>query len=259
MTAALLLVLLPALVRPQCGEECRKSLVEKHLPFGLPSTGELLFREGYVLSHNNWLKIPNWVAYRVERACLDARLGRGDDFRPDTSLKAWQRAGLDDYKRSGYDRGHLAPSADMKCSAEMNSESFLLSNMAPQVGIGFNRGVWKDLEDKVREWTRSRQDVYVLTGPAFDPSGDEMRFKLVGKTRVAVPTHFFKIVVERKSPDRVEAIAFLLPNKKLPGRDLPKYLTSVEAIERMTGLDFLDELPDEEEDRVESAPAKGLW
>jgi len=258
-----LLVLLPVLGYSQCHdgstEECKKLLVEKHLPFGFPSTGELLYREGYILSHNNWLKIPNWVAYHIDKGCLDAKLGRSDDFRPDTSLKEWQRAELEDYRRSGYDRGHLAPSADMKCSEEMNSDSFLLSNMAPQIGIGFNRGIWKDLEDKVRDWARTRKDVYVFTGPAFDPVGGEMRFRLLGKDRVAVPTHFFKIVIDRKGPGQVEAIAFLLPNQKLPAGDLKGHLTSIEAIERMTGLDFLEKLPDEEEDRVESMPAKEPW
>lgn len=238
-----------------------QALLDKHSPFGLPSTGEMLVRDGYVLSHNNWLKIPNWVAYQVSTASVHGTAERQNDFRADPELKPWQRAEPSDYKKSGFDQGHMAPAAAMKWSAHAMSESFLLSNMAPQIGVGFNRGIWRILEDKVRQWAVERGEGYVIVGPAFyDTDGDGyMKFRLIGKSKVAVPTHCFMILVTKDKDRKLESIAFLLPNAKLKESELAQHLVSIHDIERLTGLDFLNRLADEEQDALEGEPAASLW
>ena len=133
----------PVLPEPQ-----RKSL-EEHLPYGLPSDGELLFRRGYVAGHNNWLKIPNWVAYHLPREKVKGNTERTKAFTADPELKAFQRSEPEDYKGSGFDRGHMAPAADMKTDQEEMEESFLLSNITPQVGKGFNRA-----SEEAEDWVR---------------------------------------------------------------------------------------------------------
>ena len=235
--------------------------VHEHLPFGLPSTGELLFRQGYVVSHNNWLKIPNWAAYHVSSTTLHGTLSRSNDFRDDQDLKPWQRSEPADYKRSGYDQGHMAPAGAMKRGKEAMSESFLLSNMVPQVGVGFNRGIWRILEDRVRDWAVARGEGWVFVGPAFQEAdgGGLMKFKLIGKSRVAVPTHCFMILVTKDKMGKTDAIAFLIPNAKAKEDHLSDYLVSIHDIERLTGLDFLDQLPDDQEDELESRRPTELW
>lgn len=235
--------------------------VHEHLPFGLPSTGELLFRQGYVVSHNNWLKIPNWSAYHVSSTTLHGTLGRSNDFRDDEDLKPWQRSEPADYKRSGYDQGHMAPAGAMKRGEGAMSESFLLSNMVPQVGVGFNRGIWRILEDKVRGWSVARGEGWVFVGPVFqevDGTG-MMKFKLIGKSRVGVPTHNFMILVTRDRQGALDVIAFMLPNAKAEVDQLASFIVSIHDIERLTGLDFMDKLPDEQEDELESRRPSGLW
>lgn len=241
--------------------EAQAASVHEHLPFGLPSTGELLFRQGYVVSHNSWLKIPNWAAYHVSSATLRGTLSRSNDFRDDEDLKPWQRSEPADYKRSGYDQGHMVPAGAMKRGATAMSESFLLSNMVPQVGLGFNRGIWRILEDKVRDWATTRGEGWVFVGPVFQEADGTgmMKFKLIGKSRVAVPSHNFMILVTRDRQSKLDAIAFMLPNAKAKNEQLASFLVSVHDIERVTGLDFIDQLPDDQEDELESKRAEKLW
>lgn len=241
--------------------ETEQIIAQEHLPFGFPSAGELIFRKGYIVSHDNWLKIPRWSAYHISSTTVRGWSQRTDDFRADQELKPWQRAELADYARSGYARGHMAPSAAMRRDKQTNSESFLLSNMVPQIGPGFNSGIWAHLEDKVREWALARGEGWVFVGPAFQETDNSgmMKFKLIGKSRVAVPTHNFMILVTRDRAGAMDAIAFMMPNEKAKNDKLPSFLTSIKEIERVTGLDFLDVLPDDEEDDLEARQPTTLW
>jgi len=237
---------------PASASECHD-----HTAIGVPSQApQLLCREGYALSHDGNLKIPIWVQYRL--TAQKARGGgvgeRSNDFRADTELYEGGRSELEDYRGSGYDRGHIAPAADMKWSAKAMSESFLLSNMAPQVGKGFNRGIWSKLEARVRSWAIDRGEVYVISGPIFT-KGAEHYNETIGPDHVAVPTHFYKIVYD---PLRKEAIAFVLPNHESKAKDLPDYRVSIAAIEKKTGLDFLNRLDKKEEKRIEEGVME-MW
>ena len=176
---------------------------------------------------------------------------RSNNFRPDPDLPQGERAELKDYRRSGYDRGHMAPAAAMKWDQQAMSESFLLSNVAPQ-GPRFNRGIWRVLEKKVRDWTTQRGELYVVTGPIYVWNETET----IGPDQVSIPTHFYKVIFD---PVRIEAIAFILPNQKLNSDDLPTFIVSVDQVEAETGLDFFSEIEDNVEDLVEAMVQVGLW
>jgi len=226
---------------------------QEYIRYGTPSDqGDLLCRTGYALAHNPEHKTPDWVAERLTREKAAATRARSNDFRPDPDLTPGRRAELSDYKNSGYDRGHMAPAGDMRWDPDAMSESFYLSNMSPQIGPGMNRGIWKDLEEKVRTWAIKRGELYIYTGPVYKDTPK----KTIGSNQVAVPTHFYKIVFD---PVRVEAIAFLLPNKTIKTKDLSRYLVSVNEVEAQTGLDFLSNIDTPIQKLVESKKAGGMW
>ena len=236
--------------------QVKRSDDNENILFGYPDHERIiLYRKGYVLGYNSEKKVADWVSYHFTDAYLVKKAPRINDFRPDTDLPPGQRAELKDYNRSGYDRGHLAPAADMARNAQTMSESFLLSNMAPQVGRGFNRGIWKKLEERVRKWVRQRKNVYVLTGPIYVDS----KHKTIGPNKIAIPTHFYKIIVScTETGGNLDSIAFILPNKKNSNSLLPKFIISIDEIEEKTGLDFLHDLDDETENKLEAMKAV-MW
>lgn len=230
-------------------EDCREFTA-----FGVPGhSGDLLCRKGYLLAHDPDKKTPIWVVEHLTREKLKRKVtGRSDDFRADDDLAEGRRAELSDYRGSGYDRGHMAPAGDLSWDEQAMSESFYLSNMVPQVGAGNNRGIWMELEKKVRSWGVERGELFVFTGPIYRAEDQET----IGNNRVAVPGRLYKVVLD---PGKKEALAVILPNRKLRTEDLPKYLVSVREVERETGLDFFSTLAVQEQDRLEANPAVRLW
>jgi len=231
----------------------------RHLSIGKPQAVHERVREGYVLGHDGRLKIPVWVQYELGRGDLSGTAARKDDFRADASIPYRYRAETDDYEDSDFDRGHMAPAGDMNRSEKVMSESFLLSNMAPQVGIGFNRNIWRSLETAVRGWVQERGRLTIITGPIFAIENSRVSYDVIGENNVAVPTHFYKIVVDNNDPDNVQALAFMMPNRDLSGENYGDYLTTIDAIESATGIDFLSALPAAVQHTVESNLAQGVW
>jgi endonuclease G len=226
---------------------------EQHVRYGAPSDEEIILcRLGYALSYDTEHKVADWVAYHLDRDKVRGQHPRKDNFQPDQDVPVGARSEPKDYKGSGFDRGHMVPAAAMKWSPQAMSESFLLTNMAPQVGNGFNRHIWARLERHVREWASERGDLYVVTGPVYDPGP----LKKIGDNKISVPSHFYKVIFD---PTRVEAIAFTLPNKSTPTSELPSFINTVDEVETKTGLDFLSELSDQVETLVESARAEAMW
>jgi endonuclease G len=220
--------------------------------FGVPGlSGDLLCRKGYLLSHDPAKKTPVWVVEHLTRGKAKGPIGRSDDFQPDSDLEQGRRAELSDYRGSGYDRGHMAPAADMAWDEQAMSESFYLSNMVPQAGIGMNRGIWAALENKVRRWALERGELYVYSGPIYGPKPET-----IGRNHVAVPGFLFKVVLD---PRQKEAIAVIMPNRKLKTEDMPDYLVSVREVEKRTGLQFFSNLPMADQDRIETVKAPQLW
>lgn len=217
---------------------------EDYLP---ESTGELVRHAYYTLSFNCGHKQANWVYYRLSSENVTKESARTDNFREDPLVLSGS-AKPSDYTKSGYDRGHLCPAADMTQSAEAMSETFYMSNMSPQVPA-FNRGIWKRLEEQVREWG-SKEQIYVITGPVFkDVKGK------IGNSGVTVPGFFYKVIY---SPSRRQMIGFVLPNGKEKGR-IPDYVVSVDSVESLTGIDFFPQLPDSLENRLEAHSDYRYW
>ena len=219
-----------------------------------------LCRQGYAAAFNPETRTPDWVIERLPDAFLHGDASRKNNFHPDPDAEAAvadsspQKA---DYNRSGFDQGHQAPAGDFKSSQPMTDESFLLTNMGPQVGIGFNRNIWKQLETDVRGWILcgGRPELYVVTGPVFDDAAPE-RWIPAGKNgRVRVPDAFFKVIYD---PTNKRALGMLLPNKKLDTADLPKYAVPISEIEEQTGITFFPALSKRQQNILKKSTS-ALW
>lgn len=190
-----------------------------------------LCSETFALSFSHKTRTPLWVVERLLPENLAGPANRKySKFKADPRLLEKSQASLPDYRNSGYDRGHMAPAGDLKFSQTAMDQSFFLSNIAPQVGAGFNRGIWRQLEEKVRDWVRQRGELYVITGPVFYDYTP-----VIGPSGVVVPDAFFKIIYD---PETEEAFAFLVPNQVIKGANYFGFLTTVFAIEAETGLDL---------------------
>lgn len=214
---------------------------------------ELVEHGALLLSYNEAFEQANWVAHIIIPAVNTGNLSRTNDFRKD-SLVSTQTAEKADYWYSGYDRGHLAPSADFRWSARAISESYVYSNMAPQ-RPELNREKWAELEGFIRGhvWAKERQ-LYVVTGPVLEEGLPNIT---QGPNVVAIPKEFYKVVLDL-TPGEEKAIAFLMPNGACE-KPLVSYATSIDAVESKTGLDFFTALEEGLEARLEAASDFGLW
>lgn len=199
-----------------------------------PDATAFLCRQGYAVLHDDVRKVPLYSAEHLQGRDLTGQEARTDNFQADPDLPPGQRAELNDYRKSGYDRGHMAPAADFSGSKTGMDQSFLLSNMVPQNG-DLNRHVWAGLEGATRACAKTLGDVHVLTGPIFDG-----RVKTIGPDRVEVPDMLYKIVVGPRGNSR----AFLLPNKSLPNdTSFARYEVPIAEIERLSGITFFPGSP----------------
>jgi len=198
----------------------------------------ILSYTGFNLAYNEQFEQAAWVAYVLTRDEIESgTIERTDNFRADTSISSGS-ATLADYRRSGFDRGHLAPAGDMKWDHLAMSQSFLMSNMSPQ-RPAFNRGIWRKLEAEVRNWAMEKDSLYVITGPLFSPSDS-----LIGENGVGVPGHYFKVLVDLSPPDH-DMIAFLLPNSG-SSEELIHFAITVDSLEQLSAYDFFSGAPDQE-------------
>lgn len=253
--------------------DIQSDLAELGTPKKDPSFGhgptQIVSRDGYVLEYSAVDKIPLWVCERLRDDHLTGPADRSkSEFEPDPLLPAGSRAELADYSGSGFDRGHQAPAGDFKHSQKAMDESFFLSNMAPQVGVGFNRHIWADLEEQVRDAARERGEVFVITGGFFyDPAEEDPstadgieEYKVIGPGEVAVPTHFYKIVIAKSSGSgQLQAIGFVLENRRYTNKKIGQEdVRSINWIEERTGLDFMPNLSTALEAQLEADDGT-LW
>lgn len=211
---------------------------------------EMLEHTGYAFSYNEEHEQANWVAYELTQTETNKVFERSDKFMPDPLVKTGT-ANDKDYAGSGYDRGHLAPAADMGWSEVCMAESFYYSNMSPQVPA-FNRGIWKKLEELVREWAIENRSVYVVTGPVLTAG-----LPVIGPNKVSVPQYFYKVVLDYTIPD-IKGIGFIMPNAG-SGESLEYFAVSIDSVEQLTGIDFFSLLPDEEEEWIEKTVCLSCW
>lgn len=214
-----------------------------------PTADKVIYHSHYSLSYSEEHEQAEWVMY--ELTADEARGGyeRSDNFRADPDISTGS-AQLNDYKGSGYDRGHLAPAGDMAFSTTAMSESFYLSNMSPQ-HPSFNRGGWKSLEALSRAWALEDGDLYIITGPVLKHTRGQ-----IGSSRVSIPAYYYKILFDIDEGER-RSIAFLMPNASISSK-VEDYVVSVDSLEVLTGIDFFPGLADSLEDQLESRTT-GAW
>lgn len=212
---------------------------------------ELIPHLGYTLSYNYRHRIPNWVAWELTRHEVGGTVPRASGFKPDPLVKGTQ-ADDADYRNSGWDRGHMAPAADMKWSSQAMRESFYLSNVCPQ-NQNLNRGDWKDLEELEREVAQRYGNVWIVCGPIIG----EARNGRIGSSRATVPDAFYKVMPICHN-GRYESIGFIFKNEA-GSHKLSYYTRTVDQIEEITGLDFFPQLPDSIEAEVESRKDHRPW
>ena len=183
------------------------------------------------------------MAYELTAAEVDGTEPRGSKFIPDSEVRGRQAVD-DDYRNSGWDRGHLAPAADMKWSEQAMDESFYLSNISPQNG-NLNRGVWKSIEELTRDNAQRYGEILVVTGPVFT---NKKGLGYIGDNRVIIPNGFYKVLLAYDNG--YTGIGFYCEN--VAGKKkLSTYARSIDEIENITGIDFFHLLPDEIEDEIE--------
>lgn len=208
--------------------------------------------EGMNVSFNQELHIPNWVAWELtrEEATSNVASRGSSSFTEDPDVAGC--ATLSDYRGSGYDRGHMAPAADMKWSQTAISESFYLTNICPQAG-SLNSGSWNKLEERCRLWAQLDSAIIIVCGPVLSDHIDTT----IGSSKVAVPKRFFKVIA---SPWAIppQGIGFIMPNSKVPG-GMQACAVSIDSVESLTGHDFFSALPDSIENIIESQCRINYW
>lgn len=212
---------------------------------------QIIEHTGYTVSYNEQRRNANWVAYELTAHEANGNEPRDDKFVPDPLVKGRQ-ATTEDYKRSGWDRGHLAPAADMKWSKDAMEESFYMSNISPQ-NHNLNSGVWKSIEELVRDNATRYGKLLVATGPVFT---DKKGLGEIGKNKVVVPNGFYKVLLI--FDDGYKGIGFYCENKS-GKKKLENYVLTIDEVEEITGIDFFHRLPDDIEAEVESRVTEDTW
>lgn len=205
-----------------------------------PKSKELCY-EGFAVMHSGITKTPVWSAEYLTKEKIAVKLTRKDKFHPESRLSPSERSELSDYAKSGYDRGHMTPSADMGTDSAQ-ADSFSLANMVPQDHSN-NTGIWSAIEGAVRHMANKEGGVFVITGPMF--KGDKL--KAIGKNNLLVPTQVYKIVF---SPKRQMGAAYLCENA--PG-DAYK-VVSIAEIETLAGINFFPKLSKAQKEKILELP-----
>jgi endonuclease G len=228
----------------------RSTIAEVHIEIPAFADSQLIVSHAaYSLSYDEPCEQASWVAYLLTRERAVPHFARTNHFLPDPMVATGSADDID-YKGSGYDRGHLAPAADMGWSSTAMAESFYYSNMSPQLP-GFNRGIWKRLEELVRDWAIAYDSLYVVTGPILTNG-----LPFIGPHHVSVPGYYYKAIL--RLGQHPEGIAFVLPNQSSHS-SLQTFAISIDSAESLTGIDFFSALPDRLEESVEKKMGVNDW
>lgn len=218
----------------------------------LPSstTNELIKHTFYTLSYNEEFEQAEWVAYELKKSYIKNNNFRRPFFIEDVKVTTGS-ADWRNYKNSGYDKGHLCPAGDMEFAIDAYNDTFLTSNISPQLR-DFNNGIWNRLEQKVRYWAVKYDGLYVITGGVLKESS-----RTIGKDKVLVPKYFYKILLDNDEGN-YKMIAFLVPNEG-SNKPLYSFVVSVDRVEEMTGIDFFPKLKDGVENQLEKNSDYKNW
>ncbi|MDD3146287.1 MAG: DNA/RNA non-specific endonuclease [Candidatus Riflebacteria bacterium] len=207
----------------------------------------IAYHAGYCEERRN----PLWVAYRLDTIEHGEKLKRPKGFKAD--MRTLSRVSPGDFVKSGYDRGHLAPNSAIaqRYGLDAQHQTFLMSNIVPQTP-DLNRKVWQRLEKMEDEYANRLENVWVITGPIFDEHIQQI------SNNIEIPDAFFKILFDEEKGN-VRAMAFLLQQNVTGKEPLESFLTSIDEIEKLSGLDFIAPLADEFETKIEAAVPGRLW
>jgi endonuclease G len=244
----------------------------RHLPWGTPAADKIIYRKGYILGYDSKKRIPKWTAYLMSLSDAYAQ----PEFSRDPSIPLNEQAESEDYRGSGYERGHLVSPVDVAGNGmETIVEANYLSTMAPQTAA-LNRMAWFAIEKYARDLLRKYKDdrVWIIAGPVFMAQpGDIINYPVIGQNKVAVPWAFFRIIIKQESNSTLKITAFLVKNDAPTGagiaryfpypeelfknsvddaKDITRYTTSVDEIEQITGLDFFSTLDSRKQREMES-------
>ena len=211
---------------------------------------QIIKKKSYIASYNKDTKIANWVAWHLTSEHTEGSIGRGNMFHEDEEVPS-PKATVEDYKGSGWSRGHMCPAGDNKWDAEAMYQSFSLINVCPQ-NASLNSGLWNSLEIDCRNWAKRFHDIYIICGPVFFQQDHEV----IGINEIYVPEAFFKVVLclNGKPKGLGVIVKNTAGNKK---KDI--YYNSIDQVERITGMDFFPLLSDDVEDEVESNLDMDMW
>jgi len=239
----------------------KESTIQKEEPadtytneYYLPTaSGQVVKHRFYSLSYIETHEQAEWVAYTLTRDNLNQEwVERADNFLPDPKVRT-ESATPNDYRNSGYDRGHLVPAADMAFDEDAMMETFFMSNISPQAK-NFNKGIWRELEELTRSWAQKNVKLFIVTGPVLT---QPVKGK-IGANEVSIPAAYYKVLLDLNEPEK-KAIAFVVPNE-VSYEPLYKYAKSVDEVEQLTGIDFFPELmPKETEQELEARFNLDLW
>ena len=211
--------------------------LKRETRYGLPDADQILYNRHYVLGYSYYFRQAKWALEIVDPDTKDVE--REDNFRSDYRIPEKFRADKDVYENSGFDRGHLVASANKLETEIQNSETFLLSNMCPQVP-NFNNGIWKKLEKAVRILDSNKKvfETYVISGPLFY---FDQEVVMIGgqdeniKVTLPIPHAFFKSVLTERNTGTIYMWSFIIPNKKQDD-DLENFLVETSKVEKISGL-----------------------
>lgn len=197
------------------------------------TTKQIVKHKYYTLSYNEKFEQAEWVAYELKKEYLKGADYKRPYFIEDPKVTTGS-ADWRNYKKSGYDKGHLCPAGDMEFNKNAYNDTFFTSNISPQ-DHEFNSGIWNRLEQKTRYWASKYNDIYVITGGILNDSDEK-----IGTEKVSVPKYFYKIVLAKSGKEH-KAIAFLVPNQD-SDKSLYDFVVPIETLEKMTGIDFFPNL-----------------
>ncbi|XP_045505656.1 endonuclease G, mitochondrial [Colias croceus] len=228
-----------------------KERISEIMKYGFPGLDNVRSYDDFVLSYDRRTRVPHWVFEHITKDHVsknDAVDRSKCDFKPDESIHPFFRSQNSDYKGSGFDRGHMAAAGNHRLAQRHVDQTFFLTNMAPQVGQGFNRDSWNRLEKHVRKLTKVYDNVYCCTGPLYLPRREAdgksyVKYQVIGANTVAVPTHFYKVVVCEAPDGSLHMESYVMPNQKLSDETpVSSYMVPPETIEKAAGLLFFDKI-----------------
>ena len=227
----------------------QKPFEEPHVPKRIEN--KVYYREGYIVGYNKDLRVPNFVAWRLTREHTNGPQKRLQNFMEDMDVPI-PRATPQDYKGSGWSRGHLCPAGDNKWDFKAMYDTFLMTNVCPQ-HAALNTGMWNQIEMLCRQWANKYGEVYIVCGPIFYKKNE---IRTIGPNKVAVPDAFFKVVLCLDV--RPKAIGFICKNAALDGKK-HDYVNSVREVERITEFDFFPLIDKSVQDMVENMNDLKEW